>query len=140
MAAVPACCRCTALSRRRVVFPSCATARSSARWDAAAGPARRMVRLARPAWPRSSRLRLARENQGRGGSVAALSIWSVPPVADQRLPLAPDQDQDRAKDTEHQPGRRSENVDRKELPGCGAGIALSQGFFFKQKTAYEITR
>ena len=89
---------------------------ADARWQdhrrpsaAAAQPVSRTASPARPGRTRSNRFAIPRELQGRGGSVAAL-CFSVPPVADQRLFLPPDQDEDRTEDTEHQPGRRCEHI------------------------------
>src|SRR4051794_31518592 len=50
----------------------------------------------------------------------------VPPVADQRLLLAADQHEERADDAEHEPGRRGENIERRQLPRRGSGIAGDQ--------------
>ena len=72
-------------------------------------PVSRTASPAKRAWTRSSRFAISRELRGRGGNVAAL-CFSVPPVADQRLFLPPDQDEDRTEDTEHQPGRRCEHI------------------------------
>ena len=68
----------------------------------------------------------ARAGDARQRGEPAARRPSIPPVADQRLLLAPDQDEDRADDAEHQPGRRRQHIGRRELPQRRAGVPLGE--------------